>query len=146
MQHQLSRGPLDLRGHSAREHYHQVCHAPRTSLRVILSFPSLDQGTFKAQNCVANSLQPTFTTPRVFQFSPNFNTLRVFFFVFVFPPGYYSCIYAAGLAPDLQILPGGDQVTIGSFGIRLSGGQRARVALARAAYMEARWVQKCVNY
>lgn len=24
--------------------------------------------------------------------------------------GYYSCIYAAGLAPDLQILPGGDQV------------------------------------
>ena len=23
--------------------------------------------------------------------------------------GYYSCIYAAGLAPDLQILPGGDQ-------------------------------------
>jgi len=50
---------------------------------------------------------------------------------------YYSCIYAAGLAPDLQILPGGDQVTIGSFGIRLSGGQRARVALARAAYMEA---------
>ncbi|CAK9013622.1 unnamed protein product [Durusdinium trenchii] len=50
---------------------------------------------------------------------------------------YYSCISAAGLAPDLQILPGGDQVTIGSFGIRLSGGQRARVALARAAYMEA---------
>ncbi|CAJ1399618.1 unnamed protein product [Effrenium voratum] len=50
---------------------------------------------------------------------------------------YYRCVYAAGLASDLQILPGGDQVTIGSFGIRLSGGQRARVALARAAYMEA---------
>jgi len=50
---------------------------------------------------------------------------------------YYKCVYAAGLAPDLQILPGGDQVTIGNFGIRLSGGQRARVALARAAYMEA---------
>ena len=26
--------------------------------------------------------------------------------------GYYSCIYAAGLAPDLQILPGGDQVGV----------------------------------
>ncbi|CAE7384499.1 ABCC11 [Symbiodinium natans] len=49
---------------------------------------------------------------------------------------YYKCIHAAGLSSDLQILPGGDQVTIGSFGIRLSGGQRARVALARAAYME----------
>ncbi|CAE8649437.1 unnamed protein product, partial [Polarella glacialis] len=49
---------------------------------------------------------------------------------------YYKSLYAAGLTHDLQILPGGDQVTIGSYGIRLSGGQRARVALARAAYME----------
>jgi len=49
---------------------------------------------------------------------------------------YYQSIYAAGLTPDLQILPGGDQVTIGSFGVRLSGGQRARVALARAAYQQ----------
>jgi len=49
---------------------------------------------------------------------------------------YYKSLYAAGLTQDLQILPGGDQVTIGSYGIRLSGGQRARVALARAAYME----------
>jgi len=49
---------------------------------------------------------------------------------------YHRALYAAALTQDLQILPGGDQVTIGSFGIRLSGGQRARVALARAAYME----------
>jgi len=49
---------------------------------------------------------------------------------------YYSALYSAALMQDLEILPGGDQVTIGSYGIRLSGGQRARVALARAAYQE----------
>eukprot|EP00933_Yihiella_yeosuensis_P019016 TRINITY_DN1546_c0_g1_i2.p1 TRINITY_DN1546_c0_g1~~TRINITY_DN1546_c0_g1_i2.p1 ORF type:complete len:1631 (+),score=308.62 TRINITY_DN1546_c0_g1_i2:121-5013(+) len=50
---------------------------------------------------------------------------------------YYEALHAAALTSDLQILPGGDQVTIGSYGIRLSGGQRARVALARAAYMSS---------
>jgi len=48
---------------------------------------------------------------------------------------YHQALYDAALEPDLQILPGGDQVTIGNHGIRLSGGQRARVSLARAAYM-----------
>ena len=47
---------------------------------------------------------------------------------------YWHSIHAAGLTDDLKILPGGDEVTIGTHGIRLSGGQRARVALARAAY------------
>lgn len=47
---------------------------------------------------------------------------------------YHEALRAAALTSDLQILPGGDQVTIGSLGVRLSGGQRARVALARAAY------------
>lgn len=53
---------------------------------------------------------------------------------------YHQSIHAAGLTPDLQILPGGDQVTIGSFGVRLSGGQRARVALARAAFQQSKFV------
>lgn len=52
------------------------------------------------------------------------------------PDRYYQSLYSAALSPDLEILPGGDRVTIGSYGIRLSGGQRARVALARAAYMQ----------
>ena len=41
--------------------------------------------------------------------------------------------YILSIISDLEL---SHQVTIGSFGIRLSGGQRARVALARAAYME----------
>lgn len=47
---------------------------------------------------------------------------------------YLRSLQAAALANDLPTFPGGDQVSVGSHGIRLSRGQRARVALARAAY------------
>eukprot|EP00933_Yihiella_yeosuensis_P060300 TRINITY_DN6275_c0_g1_i1.p1 TRINITY_DN6275_c0_g1~~TRINITY_DN6275_c0_g1_i1.p1 ORF type:complete len:1641 (+),score=241.15 TRINITY_DN6275_c0_g1_i1:84-5006(+) len=47
---------------------------------------------------------------------------------------YQQALKAASLTSDLQVLPGGDEVRIGARGVRLSGGQRARVALARAAY------------
>jgi ABC-type multidrug transport system fused ATPase/permease subunit len=45
---------------------------------------------------------------------------------------YQEAIEAAALGPDLQVLPAGDQTEIGEKGITLSGGQKARVALARA--------------
>lgn len=48
-----------------------------------------------------------------------------------------SIIKACDLAPDLEILPNGIETKIGERGVNISGGQQARVALARAAYSDA---------
>jgi len=47
---------------------------------------------------------------------------------------FNDVISACGLVPDLEVLPGGVEVPIGCRGILLSGGQRSRVSMARAAY------------
>ncbi|KAJ2691991.1 hypothetical protein GGH99_002028, partial [Coemansia sp. RSA 1285] len=47
---------------------------------------------------------------------------------------YDKVIDACALRPDLEMLPSGNMTEIGEKGINLSGGQRARVSLARAVY------------
>jgi ABC-type multidrug transport system fused ATPase/permease subunit len=46
-------------------------------------------------------------------------------------------IHAANMEDDIRILPGGVMTEIGEKGINLSGGQKARVQLARAVYRDA---------
>ncbi|KAF1321108.1 Atp-binding protein, partial [Globisporangium splendens] len=50
---------------------------------------------------------------------------------------YENAIRVSSLKKDLAILPGGDRTEIGEKGINLSGGQRTRVAIARAVYQDA---------
>jgi len=53
------------------------------------------------------------------------------------PSLYAKVISACGLHPDLAALADGDSTEIGERGINLSGGQKARIALARAVYARA---------
>ncbi|KAK3762198.1 hypothetical protein RRG08_057436 [Elysia crispata] len=50
---------------------------------------------------------------------------------------YDLVVKISALSRDLSILPDGDATLIGDRGVNLSGGQKARVSLARALYMDA---------
>nr|QUF59457.1 ATP-binding cassette transporter Abcc10 [Brachionus angularis] len=51
---------------------------------------------------------------------------------------YNKVIDACSLRPDLESFPKGDQTPVGENGICLSGGQKARLTLARACYDDAK--------
>ena len=48
---------------------------------------------------------------------------------------YTETVLACQLETDIKMMPAGDMTEIGEKGINLSGGQKARVSLARAVYM-----------
>lgn len=53
------------------------------------------------------------------------------------PEFYEKTLKACALLPDLEILSDGDSTQVGEKGISLSGGQKARLSLARAVYSRA---------
>ena len=67
------------------------------------------------------------------------NTLRnnILFFHPFNQEKYNKVLKISELLPDLEILKGGDMTEIGERGINLSGGQKARVSIARALYSDS---------
>ncbi|KAJ7664588.1 multidrug resistance-associated ABC transporter [Mycena polygramma] len=53
---------------------------------------------------------------------------------------YKQVVECCALQPDLDMLEDGDATEIGARGVNLSGGQKARVALARAVYVRTKFV------
>ncbi|KDR78083.1 hypothetical protein GALMADRAFT_245072 [Galerina marginata CBS 339.88] len=53
---------------------------------------------------------------------------------------YNQVVECCALKPDLNMLEDGDATEIGARGVNLSGGQKARVALARAVYARTKFV------
>ncbi|TRM65424.1 hypothetical protein BD626DRAFT_454236 [Schizophyllum amplum] len=53
---------------------------------------------------------------------------------------YKDVVDCCALKPDLEMLEDGDATEIGARGVSLSGGQKARVALARAVYARTKYV------
>ncbi|KAF8587167.1 multidrug resistance-associated ABC transporter [Ramaria rubella] len=53
---------------------------------------------------------------------------------------YDAVVEACALNPDLRALEDGDRTEIGARGVTLSGGQKARVALARAVYAPTEYI------
>ncbi|XP_033736227.1 multidrug resistance-associated protein 7-like [Pecten maximus] len=49
---------------------------------------------------------------------------------------YADVLDAASLKKDIEMLPAGDKTEVGENGVTLSGGQKARLALARALYQD----------
>ncbi|WWD05496.1 hypothetical protein V865_003573 [Kwoniella europaea PYCC6329] len=53
------------------------------------------------------------------------------------PDFYQEVLDACALRQDLAVLPSGDMTEVGEKGVSLSGGQKARISLARAVYARA---------
>ncbi|XP_063323041.1 ATP-binding cassette sub-family C member 4-like isoform X4 [Pelmatolapia mariae] len=99
-------------------------------LSAILGELPYDTGTLKVRGQISYAAQQPWVFP---------GTIRsnILFGKQLNPKKYERVLRACALKKDLQLFPDGDLTLIGDRGATLSGGQKARVNLARAVYQDA---------
>lgn len=101
-----------------------------TLLEALLGELELDSGTIEFNGKLSYANQ----VPWLFEGSVKSNIL---FSEEYDEKRYSEVIKAAGLERDFELFEFGDKTIVGERGISLSGGQKARVSLARAVYKKA---------
>lgn len=108
----------------------QVGSGKTTLLQVILGELELDSGTIKINGVWSYASQESW----LFEGSIRNNII----FIEEFDEHRYrDVVRVCALEQDFKLLPHGDETIVGERGISLSGGQKARVNLARAIYKQA---------
>lgn len=108
----------------------QVGSGKTTLLQVILGELELDSGNIKINGEMSYASQETW----LFEGSIRNNII----FIEEFDEHRYrDVVRVCALEQDFKLLPHGDETIVGERGISLSGGQKARVNLARAVYKKA---------
>lgn len=108
----------------------QVGSGKSTLLNVILGELLLDDGSININGTLSYASQE----PWLFEGSIRSNIIFVEEFNEI---RYKEVVQVCALERDFKLLPQGDQTIVGERGVSLSGGQRARVNLARAIYKKA---------
>uniref|UniRef100_A0A4W5MSP1 Cystic fibrosis transmembrane conductance regulator n=1 Tax=Hucho hucho TaxID=62062 RepID=A0A4W5MSP1_9TELE len=106
-------------------------HFPQSSLlSAILGELPYDKGVLKVKGQLTYASQQPWVFP---------GTIRsnILFGKALHPQKYEKVLRACALKRDMELLPDGDLTVIGDRGATLSGGQKARVNLARAVYQDA---------
>lgn len=108
----------------------QVGSGKSTLLQVILGELELDEGTIEVNGVLSYAAQESW----LFEGSIKNNIV----FVEEFDEQRYKEVTrVCALERDFELFPHGDETLVGERGISLSGGQKARVSLARAVYKKA---------
>lgn len=108
----------------------QVGSGKTTLLQVILGELELDSGNIDINGVLSYASQETW----LFEGSIRNNIIFIEDFD---EHRYREVVRVCALEQDFKLLPQGDETIIGERGISLSGGQKARVNLARAIYKKA---------